>query len=147
MKKILPTVLLAVLASAIFWLNCGGDSNPLSPSSLAGTWDLVSFTNKQLNITANAGQPTDIGNGVTITVNGSLVLTETRYQISLTIVTSVPGQSPVTETESSAGTYSINGSTATVVEDGTGDTIIFTISRSGNRLTLEDAEERTVWEK
>ena len=137
----------AVLASSIFWLNCGGDSNPVAPSSLAGTWDLVSFTDKTINITVPAGQPTDIGNGVTITVTGSVVLTESSYQISVTFVTSVPGQLPQTEVTSSSGSYSINGSTLTAVEDGSGEINVFTLTRSGNRITLEDAEERTIWEK
>jgi len=137
----------AVLASSIFWLNCGGDSNPLAPSSLAGTWDLVSFTDKTINITVPAGQPTDIGNGETVTITGSVVLTETRYQYSLTFVTAVTGQPAQTVVESSAGTYSINGSTVTAVEDGSGEINVFTLTRSGNRITLEDAEERTVWEK
>lgn len=147
MKRIIKALTLVVLfATCISWMNCGDDDNPLAPSSLAGTWNLVTFTDKEDNFTVNAGEATDIGVGVIITVTGSLVLTETRYTFTMSITFSIPGL-PETETETSTGTYSISGSTLTIVEDGTGETDTSTISTSGDRLTLEDDEVKMVFQK
>ncbi|MGH7454161.1 MAG: hypothetical protein ACRENG_22600, partial [bacterium] len=140
-------ILLALLMAGTIWLGCSDDNNPLAPSSLAGTWKLAIYTDKAMNVTANAGVPTDIGNGAKITITGTIVLTEKRYTYSLTITTSVPGAPPQTQTINSAGTYSIRGAVITAVEDGTGETTVFTMSRSGNRLTLDNSEENSVWDK
>ena len=148
MKRIIKALTLVVLfATCISWMNCGDDDNPLAPSSLAGTWNLVTFTDKENNISVNAGEATDIGQGVIITVTGSLVLTETRFTSTLSITLSIPGIPPFTETDTATGTYSISGSTLTIVEDGTGETDTVTISTSGDRLTLEDDEVKLVFEK
>ena len=147
MKRMIKALTLFVLfATCISWMNCG-DDNPLAPSSLAGTWNLVSFTDKEDNVTVNAGEATDIGGGIIFTVTGSLVLTETRYTFTLSITFSIPGLPPATDTETSTGTYSISGSTLTIVEDGTGETETINISTSGDRLTLEDDEVKLVFEK
>ncbi len=148
MKCIIKALTLVVLfATCISWMNCGDDDNPLAPSSLAGTWNLVTFTDKENNVTVNAGEATDIGGGILFTVTGSLVLTETRYTFTLSITFSIPGFPPDTETITSTGTYSISGSTLTIVEDGTGETDTITISTSGDQLTLEDVESKMVFEK
>ena len=147
MKCIIKALTLVVLfATCISWMNCG-DDNPLAPSSLAGTWNLVTFTDKEDNFTVNAGEATDIGQGTIFTVTGSLVLTETRYTFTLSLTVSIPGFPPETETLTSTGTYSISGSTLTIVEDGTGETGTVTISTSGDRFTLEDDEVTMVFEK
>jgi len=144
MKRIIKALTLVVLfATWISWMNCGDDDNPLAPSSLAGTWNLVSFTDKENNVTVNAGEATDIGGGIIFTVTGSLVLTETRYTFTLSLTLSGFG----TETETSTGTYSISGSTLTIVEDGTGETETITISTSGDQLTLEDDEVKLFFQK
>lgn len=148
MKRTIKNLAVFVLlVICIAWMNCGDDDNPLAPSSLAGTWNLVTFTNKEDNITATAGQPVDIGNGITLTISGTAVLTETRYDITLTQTTSIPGLPPQTDEENFTGAYSISGSTLTTTEDGTGEIDTATISRSGNQLTIEDVETKTVWEK
>ena len=148
MKRIIKALTLVVLfATCISCMNCGDDDNPLAPSSLAGTWNLVTFTDKENNVTVNAGEATDIGGGILFTVTGSLVLTETRYTFTLSITFSIPGFPPETDTETSTGTYSISGSTLTIVEDGTGETDTITISASDDRLTLEDDESKLVFEK
>ncbi len=148
MKRIIKALTLIVLfAACIPWMNCGGDDNPLAPSSLAGTWNLVTFTDKEDNFTVNAGEATDIGQGITMTITGSLLLTETRYTFTLLIIASISGFPPETETLTSTGTYSVSGSTLTIVEDGTGETGTVTMSTSGDRLTLEDDEVTMVFEK
>jgi len=147
MKRIIKASTLVVLfATCISWMNCG-DDNPLAPSSLAGTWNLVIFTDKEDNITVNAGEATDLGQGVIMIVTMGLVLTETRYTFASSITVSVPGFPPETETITSTGTYSISGSTLTTVEDGTGDTDTSTISTSGDQLTIEDDEVKLVFQK
>ena len=148
MKRTIKALTLVVLfATCISWMNCGDDDNPLAPSSLAGTWNLVNFTDKENNVTVNAGEATDIGGGIIFTVTGSLVLTETRYTFTLSITFSIPGFPPDTETITSTGTYSISGSTLTIVEDGTGETETITISTSGDQFTLEDNEVKLVFQK
>lgn len=150
MKRIVNCFLLLVLAVApVSWMNCSNGDNPLDPGSLAGTWTLVSLTDKTVNLTLQAGVPTPIpgGGGATLTVTGSLVLTDTRYTFSFTVTTNIPGQAPQTDTEFSAGTYTINGSTLVTIEDGSGETDSLTISREGNRLTIEDNESRFVFQK
>lgn len=146
-RTIKNSALFVLLVTCMAWMNCGDGDNPLAPSSLAGTWKLVTFTSKTDNFTATAGQATDIGNGVTITVTGSIVLTETRYTLRITSTISAPGLPPQTDATNSTGTYSVSGSTMTATEDGTGEVNTSTISRSGNRLTSEDSESKTVWEK
>ncbi|MFQ5652594.1 MAG: lipocalin family protein [bacterium] len=148
MKRTIKTSLLFVLlAACMAGMSCGNDDNPLAPSSLAGTWKLVTFTNKTDNFTATAGQPVDVGGGVIVTVTGTSVLTETRYDFTITQITEIPGLPSQTDEFKSAGTYSVNGSTMTATDDGTGEVTTFTMSRSGNRLTLENAESKTVWDK
>ncbi len=148
MKRIIKALTLVVLfATCISWMNCGDDDNPLAPSSLAGTWNLVIFTDKEDNFTVNAGEATEIEQGITITITGSIILTETRYTFALLMTASIQGFPTQTETTASTGTYSISGSTLTIVEDGTGETETTNISTSGNRMTLDDDEMTMVFEK
>jgi len=159
MKRILNiSMAVVLLATPIFWLNCDGD-NPAAidlndPSTFPGTYNLVSLTDKtgELGIpgtTFTAGEPLQLtveGVTLTVTITGSLVLTETRYTFLQIVKISVPGFPDVMETESDTGTYSISGSTLSIVsDDGTTDTT--TISVSGNRVTLEDDEVKLVLEK
>jgi len=148
MKRTTPNfILLGLLVISAIGMGCSDDNNPLAPSSLAGTWKLVTYTDKAMNVTANAGVPTDIGNGAKITITGTIVLTEKRYTYTVAITTAVPGAPPQTQTINSAGTYSIRGAVITAVEDGSGETTVFTISRAGNRLTLDNSEQNSIWEK
>ena len=88
MKRTIKTMLLFILfGTCISLMSCEDDDNPLSPSSLAGTWNLVSFTDKASNFTVTAGEPTDMGQGMTMTITGSLVLTETRFTMTQSITT------------------------------------------------------------
>lgn len=150
MKRTIKTsVLFVLLVTCLSWMNCGDDNNPLAPSSLAGTWNFVSVTDKETNITTNAGDQVDLGVGVTGTISGTIVLTETTFTLTLAITPT--GAQPVSFTAS--GTYSISGSTMTIVVNSSNNPEIdlgsstATISRSGNRLTIEDVETRQVYEK
>jgi len=140
-------ILLGLLVISTIGMGCSDDNNPLAPSSLAGTWKLVTYTDKAMNVTAHAGVPTDIGNGAKVTITGTIVLTEKRYTYTLAITTSVPGAPPQTQTINTAGTYSIRGAVITGVQDGTGETTVFTMSRAGNRLTLDNSEQNSIWDK
>jgi len=147
MKRIIKAFTLVLLfATCISWMNCGED-NPLGPSALVGTWNLVTFTDKGDNYTVNAGEATDIGQGIIVTITGTLVLTETRYTATSSFTVSNPGFPPATEAIASTGTYSTSGSTLTIVEDGTGETDTITISTNGDRLTLEDDDVKVVYQK
>ncbi|MFQ5772104.1 MAG: hypothetical protein ACE5HX_16325 [bacterium] len=149
MKRTINNLILFVLlTTSISWIYCGDDDNPLAPSKLAGTWTFVSLTDKSDNTTINAGDQVDF-DGLTGTITGTLVLTETTFTITFTITpTGAPPQ-----TLGFSGTYTISGSTLTVVVSSSDipdidvGTSTFTISRSGNRLTFEDSEARFVYEK
>ena len=153
MKRAINNLILFVfLATCIAWINCGDDENPLEPSQLAGTYTFVSVTDKVDNITTNTGDTQDLDGPGPLpggAITGSLELTETTF--TFTIIVTPTGAPSVTVTAS--GTYTISGSTMTTtvtsstipeLEVGT-DT--FTISLSGNRLTLENDETRLVFDK
>ena len=154
MKKILPTVLLTVLTTSIFWLSCSEDSNPLTPSSLAGTYTFVSLTYKPYNSIVNAGDPVDLGRGLTGTISGTLELTETAFYFTITVEPPA-GVICLDQCLSwiSSGTYAINGSTMTVVVTGSNipgievGTNTFTVRLNGNRLTMENDEVKIVFDK
>ena len=159
MKHILNiSMAFVLLATPIFWLNCDED-NPAgvdlnNPSTIPGTYNLVSLTDKtgEMGVpgtTFTAGEPLQViveGVTITITITGSLVLAETRYTFAQTVKISSPGAPDAMETVSDTGTYSISGSTLSAVSD-EGGTETFTISVSGNRITLEDDEVKLVLEK
>ncbi len=148
MKRTIKTLLLLVLfGMCISLMSCKDDDNPLSAYSLAGTWNLVTITIKENNTTLNAGEPTEIEEGITMTITGSLVLTETRFTFTQLVTISISGFPPETDDMTSTGTYSISGSTLTIVEDDTGETSSSTISTSDNRLTIDDDEVTMVFEK
>jgi len=128
-------------------MSCKDDDNPVSATSYAGTWNLVTFTEKDSNYTVNAGEPTEMGPGIFITITGTLILTETRFTLTQSMTLSMSGLPTETEDVTSTGTYSITGSTLTIVLDGTGETETMAISRSDNRVTIEDNEIIMVFEK
>lgn len=138
---------LVVTAACLSWMQCSTD-NPTKPqSSLVGNWELVSITAKATSTTFNAGETVDLGGGTTMAMTGSLVLSETNFTLSLTVTWTFPGTAPETETDTTSGTYSTDGSTMTFVEDGGGDTETLTYSHSGSRLTLEDDEQKLAFQK
>ncbi len=148
MNRLIKTLAFFVLLAMSFsWINCSDDNNPLSPNSLAGTWNLVSMTDKTSNTTFNAGEPIDVGQGVMITMTGSLVLTENQFTFTTTTVISVPGSADSTKVEIDTGTYSVSGSTMTTNSGNSGENRSMTISRNDNRMTLEDNEIRMILDK
>ncbi len=113
---------------------------------------MLNLTDKKENITVNAGEPIDIGDGVTRTMRGWLSFdrdfeNENFIWISIFMTTTIPGEGEQYDSEATSGTYSINESTLTIVDVRTGDTKVFGISRSKLRLTLEDDESQTTWGK
>jgi len=150
------------LAMNLALMNCSTDSNPMidldDPSTLAGSYNLVSITDKtgedfgQAGLTITAGDPTTItvveqGISVTmtITITGTLTLTEMTYTFSEAITFAISGLPETTETEADNGTYTINGSTMTLVsDDETEAPETGTISVSGSQLTIDFADDVTV---
>ncbi|MFQ5652187.1 MAG: lipocalin family protein [bacterium] len=136
-----------VMTACLTGLHCG-DDNPAGPeSALVGTWELISITTLEDGVTFNAGQTIDLGDGATMSMTGTLVITETTYAWSVTVTWTFPGTPPQTETERISGTYTVDGSTLTLTEDGSGDVETAKFSRTGNRLTIEDDEQKMVLEK
>ncbi len=133
------------------------------PSSLVGTWDLKSVTDKEgafFNLsgqTLTAGETftvnMDIGGGQVVSasflVEGVLTLQSSRYTMQMDITVTVTGQPPEIEANSDYGTWSVAGNTLTVISEAPdeGGTQALTISTSGNTMTLEDEEMLMVFEK
>jgi len=159
--KVNTRSLLPALVITLVWLNCGDGANPVAvdlsdPSTLRGTYKLISITDKSgenlpEDVTIVADQPTTVdlfGVPVTITISGTLKLTDTRFTLTVTLKMSVPGLPEQTETETATGTYSINGSTFTITSDDPEvGTLVYTITAQGLQIILENDEERLVFEK
>jgi heat shock protein HslJ len=151
-RTINSLILIALLTTAIFWITCGDDDNPVAPRELAGTYTFVSLTDKIENFTINAGDMVDLDGPGALpagALTGTLELTETTFTFTFTITPA--GAAPITLTAS--GTYTISGSTLTAVTIGSTvpglevGTETLEISLSGNRLTLEDDETKLVFDK
>ena len=150
------------LAMNLALMNCSSDSNPMidldDPSTLAGNYKLVSVTDKtgeeygQAGLTITAGEPTiitvqeqGISVTMTLTITGTLTLTEMTYTFSETVTFAISGFPETTETEADNGTYTISGSTMTLVsDDETEAPETGTISVSGSQLTIDFADDFTV---
>jgi len=128
-------------------ISCKDDDNPVSSPSMTGTWNLVTYTDLESEFTVTAGEPTEIAPGLFFTVTGSLVATETRFTVTLSMTLSMLGYPPETEIMTSMGTYSTSGSTLTIVDDETGETETMFISRSDNRMTIRDDDVILIFEK
>ena len=148
MKSAIKDLLLFVLFGiSISLMSCKDDDNPVSSPSITGTWNLVTFTDTENNFSVNAGEPTEIEEGVNLTITSKIVATETRFTLTQTMTFSISGFPPETEDMTSTGTYSISGPTLTIVEDGAGETETLSISVSNNRLTIRDDEFIMIFEK
>ena len=153
------------LAMNLALMNCSSDSNPIinldDPSTISGSYKLVSVTDKtgedygQAGLTIKAGDPTTItveeqGISVTmtITITGTLTLTETTYTFSETVTFAISGFPETTETEADNGTYTISGSAMTLVSDDEAeDPETGTISVSGSLMTIDFANFTVVFKK
>jgi len=150
------------LAMNLALMNCSSDSNPIidleDPSTFAGTYKLVSLTDKTgedfglAGLTIKAGEPTiitveeqGISITMTITITGTLTLTETTYTFSEAITFAISGFPETTVTETDDGTYTISGSTMTLVSDDEAEDLeTGTISVSGSQMTIDFADDVTV---
>ena len=150
-------IALVFAATSISWLNCSSH-NPAEvdlndPRTFPGKYILVSLTEKFGGgfgqLTYIAGERTTVttrAGSKFVTVTGRLTLTETTYLISFTTKTETAfGER--TDTTSSTGTYSISGSTFTLVSDANGETKNFSISMDGSRMTVESDQDKFVFEK
>lgn len=113
---------------------------------------MLNLTDKKENITVNAGEPIDIGDGMTRTMRGWLSFdrdfeNKNFVWISIFVTTTIPGEGEQVDEEATSGTYSINESTLTIFDVRTGDAKVFRMNRSQLRLTLEDDESQTTWGK
>ena len=152
-------VVFAILISPLALINCG-DGNPLidlsDPSTFPGIYKLISIADKNgedfpAGLTIKAGEPTTVtieGGTVTFTVTGTLTLTDTRFTFSMPVKVAITDSPEETETETVTGTYSISDFTLTAVsDDSENGTRTFTVSASGSELTMEDDEQKLVFEK
>lgn len=119
---------LGALALLLF-VSCGGDEkNPLTPSSLAGTYNLESISLLLSGVTISLGPPQ---------ATGTLILTETRYALST--VLSDPSQG-LSDTMTEAGTYTVSGGLITFIKDGDQAGETTTISSDKRKITFSESE-------
>ncbi len=146
-KSLLGGSVQVLLLTSLCLLGCSGDgsNNPLTPESLVGTWDLFSSMNKESQLVIPAGQRTDIGNGVFVTIMGGFVFTETTFTLTTNTTIEEPGEDPRIEMLTSIGSYSLVDDLIILTEGE--DSIALMVSLSENRLILEDALERTILER
>ncbi len=131
---------LAVVACVGLAAGCGDDdgnggTDPPPPVDLSGTYVLGSLT--------QGGQPCP----VPIPCHGTMTLTQTRYDVDLTVPDPVT-QLPVQTLDS--GEYSIDGNNWTQQSDGQLPASIGTFTFQGGTLTVmvtSPLEVTTVWNK
>lgn len=102
------------------------------------SWKLKSIRDKSgkilAGLTIKADEPTSLtskrGRPFNFTITATLTFTETRYTFSLTTIAAITGHAEETYTPEK-GTYSVSGSTLTVVSDDPEEgTQTFTVSTS-----------------
>jgi hypothetical protein len=106
MRRILAVVCTAAMA---FVAGCGSDS-PTTPTqaSVAGTWNLTTVNGAQLPYTLQAANPKTevLGDQLVVLANGTFTeSTQLRYTSGTTVTT---------ETVPDGGTYTLNGTSATL---------------------------------
>jgi len=152
-RSLNTAVSFTLLTTCVLWISCGGNDNPLDPDPFAGTYALVSFTNKADGITIDAGEELEL-HGLSGAMTGSAELTGTTFTLILVITPT--GDTPIVLT--AHGTYTIGGSgriddadlTVTVTNSTIPDvqgTETLSIRLSGNRLTIEDDEGKLVFDR
>lgn len=138
---------LLVVALLLPFVGCDKDSGTVSLADLVGFYLLRTLTDKGTNTTYTAGQP-HTEDGVTITVTGTLELTQNTYESIFQYHYEAPllGLED-TETEEDTGTYTINGNKVTLVSDEDNETTELTFDLDGDVLTLEDDEMASIWDR
>jgi len=132
---------------SFFALSCNADNdNILSPSKLEGNYTLQSFKDKMGNTTFLANQPKQItvdGEPLTVTISGSLELTDSRYTLNFVQVVVGTG-APQRLVIEDKGAYSINGFTMIRVHDNGGETKI-TCRIIDGKLIMEDPQVQFIF--
>jgi len=153
-------LILLLLSSASLGCDSDGSGSDDTPraSQLVGAYDLVSLKDKTGEITTQpdrtlfAGVPNPItislGGGatalVTFILNGQLTLSATTYTFTSTIITQVNGVSE-TETESTVGSWTIDGQTMTITDQQETDVVTWSLVQG--RLTLSNPETEIVFQR
>jgi len=145
---------LLLLATTFVWMNCNGDDDdngagpidPNDPSTFIGNYDLVSVTAKTGDLFGvftvppgtefEAGQPTDIGGGFTITLDGTLSLTADNFTISIDGSAEIPNVGTQPISVDLVGDYEISGDQFTFTIEGE-DPETGTLTVSGSQVTIE----------
>lgn len=127
-------------------------------SQLVGNYELVSITDRTGDITTQPGRTllagvpnpvtVNVGGGqtteITFVVTGSLSLSSTSYSFDMSISSQADGQTQ-TQTESSAGTWTTEGATMTLID--AAETQNVTWSLVQGRLTLTSTETELVFQR
>ena len=156
-----------LFVSSLLLIGCDSSSSDdgidvSDPSSLAGTYDWVSITDKTgdlfdlPNQTLVAGEDnqvtmTDSGQSITVVFNisGTMTFTTSRFTMVTNTSVTIPGFGTQSDSDTDTGSYTVSGSTMSLVSDNDEDEgpDSLTLSADGNRLTMEDADIRLILEK
>ena len=135
MKRTITFITVLFLFAGLF-SGCEEDDG-VSSSGLAGSYVLAYMKHLQENFTLYAGQDNNI-EGMIITISGSLTLTESTYNMQMTTIATVYGQTE-TDSETDQGTYTTSGNALTIT-DSRGDVTNLTYTLNGDALILNDGE-------
>jgi hypothetical protein len=164
-RKGLVASLAVVLVVSLFTVGCESDSDSGSSDggSLTGTWDWKSIKIDGLTIPSDAagiqavvtGGAIPTGGSTTIDMafiqglagelggqaDGSVTVTlsaDMSMSITYTLTATMPGEAPISESDTVTGTYSVSGNTLTVTMnvEGTEESVSIEYSVNGNTLTL-----------
>jgi hypothetical protein len=145
LRKLVPSLFLAALLVAL--PACDSDS-PLSPESLAGTYNLVSVNGSSLPVVLMEFEEDEVT--VTFSIlSGSVTLSATSatggtYTAVLTFQEAYNGESD-TWVDGGTGNFSVSGNTIVLEDaDGEDDDVIGTVSGNQISLSLEDSDLGTV---
>lgn len=136
-----------LLPSIVLIFGCTHKINPLSPESLAGEYDLVSYMDKRVDVLYETGVPTDNGTGQLTSFSGNLILTETKFQILRVITFYSENNESRTVNESVEGDYFIQNKVFVVVVENSGKSDSIPIRISDDFLILEDSDFKFVYRR
>lgn len=143
MRKSAIVLLLVSILFTLSFNGCDSDDG-VSSGSLVGNYILAYYLEKSSNTTFYAGQATTYMGG-SMTISATLSLTESTYNMTMTVSTTFYGQT-YTSTTADAGTYTTSGNTFTTsATDGEDFTMNYTFN--GSELTMEDDETKLVFNR
>jgi hypothetical protein len=143
-QKFMVSVL---LTACLFLLSCGSEvpQQPLSARTLSDHYLLFSFKDKTVDQLYIAGIPKDLGNGISKTLSGRLLINETYLTMSIKETIVEDGRDPVSTEKHTNGDFVLDGSVLHLTEyDGASDSMPIVLTEE--RLVLEDDDVQYIFQ-